>query len=283
MIINKEKGFTLIEIAIVMVIIGLLTGGGISIMRVLTERKLRNENLEYLQQTKEAIISFATINGRLPWADSTVPADGVQDAGATSGTLPFLDLNLPPTDPYKRVVKYVINGGLTNNRQNSCNTLLTPLAGNPSVVDADGSTTAFSVAAILISNGPTMPFNSVAGTFSGNNATGTPNYIKSFLTATFDDEVVYIGGFELYGKVCGNFTTASINNTSAATVYVRKIAPAPAVNVGILPAGSIATYTFTPGTQVGIYNNPLGTPPIVGSTPATPVILAGEGLVITIP
>ncbi len=292
MTINKEKGFTLIEIAIVMVIIGILVGSSIPIMRVLHERKLREQNLEYLQQAKEAIINFAIINGRLPLEDITIPAippvppDGHEDAGSAgnpNGNLPYLDLNLPATDPYGRVLKYIVNGGLTINRQTTCNTLLTGLAGNPLAVDAGGAVTAFPVAAVLISNGPTTPFNLVVGAFSGNNATGSPNYIKSFLTNSFDDEAVYIGGFELYGKVCGNFTTASINNTSAAPVYVRKIGPGTPANVGMLSAGSIATYTFTPGTQIGIYNNLSGTPPTVGSNPATPVIAAGEGLVITIP
>lgn len=291
-----HKGFTLIEIAIVMVIIGLLTGGGISILKLLTERKARNDNLEYLQQAKEAMLSFANINGRLPYADTNTPPDGTENLNQTLGTLPFLTLNLPPTDPYKRFIKYEVNSALITDRQTICNTLLGALTGRPSVVDAEGSSASLSVAAILISSGP-MDADGNGNTFddinilgpppiSGDNTDGTPNYIKSPpVDNTIDDLVVYVGGFELYGKFCGNFTNASINNTSAVSVYVRRIAPVPppATNVGILSAGSIATYPFTPGTQIGIYNNPSGTPPTVGSAPTTPVILAGEGIVITIP
>jgi prepilin-type N-terminal cleavage/methylation domain-containing protein len=42
---GHEAGFTLIEIAIVMVIIGLLAGGGVSLMGMLSERKARNETV----------------------------------------------------------------------------------------------------------------------------------------------------------------------------------------------------------------------------------------------
>ncbi|HWR90943.1 MAG TPA: type II secretion system protein, partial [Desulfobacterales bacterium] len=48
---GDQRGFTLIEIAVVMVIIGLLAGGGVSLMRMLTERKARNDALAYLKET----------------------------------------------------------------------------------------------------------------------------------------------------------------------------------------------------------------------------------------
>ena len=207
---SGQKGFTLIEIAIVMVIIGLLTGGGISMLKLLTERKSRNDNLEYLQQARDAIISFANINGRLPYADTSTPPDGTEDSNQTLGTLPFLTLSLPPTDSYKRFVKYEVNSALITNRQTTCNTLLVALTGRPSVVDTDGSSTS-SVAAILISAGPSDfdsngdPFDDITtGTYQGNNTNGTP-YIKSppvdNATDRFDDVVVFIGGYELYSKI----------------------------------------------------------------------------------
>ena len=49
----------MLEIAIVMVIIGLLAGGGISLMGMLTQRKARNETIDYLKQAETALISFA--------------------------------------------------------------------------------------------------------------------------------------------------------------------------------------------------------------------------------
>ena len=100
---HNSRGFTLIEIAIVMVIIGVLAGGGVSLMGMLTKRKARTETIEYLKQAQAALISFADINGRLPWADTS--GDGAENAGSSSGNLPYQTLRLSPTDPYKRTLQ----------------------------------------------------------------------------------------------------------------------------------------------------------------------------------
>lgn len=236
---SGQKGFTLIEIAIVMVIIGLLTGGGISMLKLLTERKARNDNQEYLQQAKDAILSFANIYGRLPRPDTTTPIpDGREDACATPdcvGFLPFITLNIAPNDAYQRGVKYEISNNpedLQNIRGTTCNTLSTwdPNSGRrPLLIDL-GSPTPFAVAAILVSGGPMDAdgaggaFDVVAGAAGGNNITGTPNYIRSSPTNTFDDVVVFIGGYELNSKIdCAALRCSAyeIWNNLGATAFFR--------------------------------------------------------------
>jgi prepilin-type N-terminal cleavage/methylation domain-containing protein len=210
---RRSNGFTLIEIAIVMVVIGLLTGGGISILRVMTERKARNQNMEYLQQAKEAILSFAEINGRLPRPDTG--GDGLEDACVNPdcvGFLPFITLNIAPNDTYQRRVKYEISNNpedLRTGRGNTCGTLRAwnPAAGNRPLLADIGSPTPFAVAAILISGGPMDAdgaggaFDAIAGAAGGNNITGAPQYIRSTPTNTFDDVVVFIGFYELNSKM----------------------------------------------------------------------------------
>jgi len=74
----KQSGFTLIEVAVVMVIIGLLVGFGASLVRPLTERAKRMETTETVKGAVEAIVGFAAAEGRLPqWGDDTV--DGTVD------------------------------------------------------------------------------------------------------------------------------------------------------------------------------------------------------------
>ncbi len=148
---SPVSGFTLIEMAIVMVVIGLLAGGGTFVMGMLTERKARNESIDYLHQAKEALISHADTQGFLPSADTD--QDGTGD-GATAGGFPYLDLKVRPTDLYKRVLRYELNPNLSTDLQTTCSALKTGLSGAPDVVDGDGSSTAFSVAAVLVSSGP---------------------------------------------------------------------------------------------------------------------------------
>jgi prepilin-type N-terminal cleavage/methylation domain-containing protein len=283
----SEKGFTLIEIAIVMVIIGLLAGGGVSLMGMLSERRIRNESAEYLNDAKFTLISFAKINGRLPWADNN--NDGLENNNIITGTLPYLTLGLKPRDANSRVIGYALNNNLRTDRSTSCSTLRPGLAGAPLMVDADGSATAFPVAAVLISAGPKDADNDgnvfdrvTAGTFRGDNRTGAPNYLRHPPTNTFDDLVVYISGFSLYGEVCGD-PMLSVNNGSAANVYVYNITQSS--DIGLVAPGSAVTFRIISGEKIQIRDAAGGGGAIVGTTPSTnpPVIIAGSGAVIRVP
>lgn len=250
---GKNSGFTLIEIAIVMVVIGLLTGGGISIMRVMTERKARNENMEYLQQAKEAILSYAEITGALPWPDTDADGTGTDNPCALNapcaGFLPFTDLNIAPHDVYQRSVRYEISnspGSLGTNRGVTCGTLRAwnpALPNGPLLIEIGPPVPVpFRVAAILVSGGPMdadgiggalAAFDAVAGAAGGNNVTGAPRYVKSPPTDTFDDVVVFIGGYELNSKmacraadVCSG-TGYDILNTGGAQHSYRMNGAAP--------------------------------------------------------
>ena len=282
----NKHGFTLIEIAIVMVIIGLLAGGGVSIMGMLTQRKARNETIDYLKETKEALISYANINGKLPWADTD--GDGNQNNNATSGTLPYLDLEVRPSDPYKRVLRYGINSNLGTDRPTTCNALKAGFSSGPRVVDGDGAATSFYIAAILISSGP-MDLDSdgdvfdaiTSGSHQGDNTDGTPNYIRHPPIDTFDDLVFYIGGNELYGNLCEYLTLAVNNGTGEPTAYVRDTNQG--IDLGSIGGGNSALYEIISGARIEIWSSAGGGGSIILSDPPTPIYLAGNGFTITIP
>lgn len=61
-----KKGFTLIELAMVMVVIGLVIGGGIQMMSVMSKRAKITEVKQQLESAREAIIGFVQVNGNLP-------------------------------------------------------------------------------------------------------------------------------------------------------------------------------------------------------------------------
>jgi type II secretory pathway pseudopilin PulG len=268
-----------------MVIIGVLAGGGISVMSVLTQRKVRNETIDYLQQARAVLISFAAINGRLPWADTN--ADGNENFAATSGDLPFQTLKLMPTDPNKRILKYALNSNLGTDPTSSCASLRTGLAGGPGVVDADGTAVAFQIAAILVSAGPRdadgdgNAFDEIsAGTHQGDNTDGNPNFIRHPPTDSFDDLVVYLGENELYGEIC-EYLALSVNNNSLGTVYVHNRTQGS--DLGTLINGAFGTYEILSGTQIEILNAAGGSGAIVPSSPPTPLALAGHGFTVTLP
>lgn len=284
--IRDQKGFTLLEVAIVMIIIGVLTGGGITLMRILTERKARNATVTYLQQTRSALISFNVINGRLPFADTD--GDGIENSGATNGTLPYQTLQMPPSDPYKRFLRYEVNANLITGRASTCNALRTGLSGSPSVVDADGVGTAFNVAAVVSSAGPMNADGSgnafdalTSGTHQGNNDTGTPNYLRHPPVAAFDDLTIYIGGHELAAQVC-EYLDLAVNNTTGSTVYVFDVNQSS--DIGSVPGGSPGSFPVISGMHIELRDDANGGGSVINPTsPQTPIILAGQGIFINVP
>jgi len=285
LLIRNSRGFSLIEIAIVMVIIGVLAGGGVSLMGMLTKRKARTETIDYLEQAQAALISFADINGRLPWADTS--GDGVENSGTTSGNLPYQTLRLSPTDPYKRTLRYELNANLGTNLTASCSVLRSGLSGGPNVVDADGTAASFPIAAILVSAG-TMDADSdgnvfddiSTGTHQGDNRDGNPNYIRHPSVDNFDDLVVYLGENELYGKIC-EYLALAVNNVSGTTVYVYNATQG--ADLGTLNHENSGVYEIMSRTQIQIRNASGGGGTTMTTTPPNPIVLAGQGRTIDVP
>jgi prepilin-type N-terminal cleavage/methylation domain-containing protein len=282
---RNQHGFTLLEIAVVMIIIGILTGGGVSLMKMLTERKARLATLEYLQHARMGVIGFTVNNGRLPWADSD--GDGLENNGATSGNLPFLTLRISPADAYKRTLRYAFNATLSVNRFASCEALRTGLAAPPMIVDADGTGTAFAVAAVLVSAGP-MDADSngnvfdalTAGTHQGNNANGNPNYLRHPLVANYDDLVVYISAHELSADLC-EYLSLAVNNNSGGMVHLYDVNRGN--DIGSVSNGASSVFDIISGSRLELRSSAGGAGSIVASTPATPIALAGRGATLNLP
>lgn len=66
MLIQSKKGLTLVEIAIVLVILGLLLGLGVSLIGPLTKRAKLTETRETVNAAVESVIGFTAKNNRLP-------------------------------------------------------------------------------------------------------------------------------------------------------------------------------------------------------------------------
>ncbi len=63
---TDRTGFTLIEIAIVLIIMGLLLTVGMQLMGPITKRVKRTESREIVKAAKESVLGFAVKNKRLP-------------------------------------------------------------------------------------------------------------------------------------------------------------------------------------------------------------------------
>jgi prepilin-type N-terminal cleavage/methylation domain-containing protein len=121
--IRRNSGFSLVELAIVLIIVALLTGGlllGVSAQRNASEYA---EAQRQLDSVREALLGYAMANGRLPCpAQANLPSTDANagvartppcDNALQHGVLPWATLGVPQNDPWGRRLTYYASSAFT--------------------------------------------------------------------------------------------------------------------------------------------------------------------------
>jgi prepilin-type N-terminal cleavage/methylation domain-containing protein len=118
-----SHGFTLIELAVVMVILGLLLGGLMLPLSAQREIQQRHAADAALRDIRESLLGYAAIHGHLPCPDTDAnpAASGYGEAenhcaGGTlqEGFLPFKSLGLTERDPWGQRWRYRVDRHFAN-------------------------------------------------------------------------------------------------------------------------------------------------------------------------
>lgn len=102
---RRSDGFSLIELAIVLVVIGLLIGGGLVALQVATERQSRTEQERQLADVRDALYGYVVAEGRLPCPADRDDPDGESattgsDCTDSTGALPWVELGVGQRDAW---------------------------------------------------------------------------------------------------------------------------------------------------------------------------------------
>lgn len=215
----RARGFTLVEMAVVMLIISLLLGGLLLPLSNRVEQERRTVAQEAMQAAQEALIGFALSTGRLPCPD--VNNDGLEDLAAcqqvntaiNAGRLPWATLNVQGGDPWdqNRSLGYVVNGAFTSTTTPF--TLATTGAGGGVLRVFDGASgrcagagqVAVNVPAVLYSNAKN-DFGATAGSADERENSDNDNCFisRSYSTASgneFDDLVSWLSPNILFNRM----------------------------------------------------------------------------------
>ena len=105
------KGFTLVEVAIVLVIVGLMISAFLTPLTAQIDQKNYSETRGLLADSKEALMGYALANKHLPCPDTN--NDGLEDFNvvtgnctAYDGNLPWATFSLPATDAWQQPLIY---------------------------------------------------------------------------------------------------------------------------------------------------------------------------------
>jgi prepilin-type N-terminal cleavage/methylation domain-containing protein len=100
----RQRAFTLVELAVVLAIVGLLIGSLMYALSAQFDQRAREQTQRSLEQAREAVLGFAIANGRLPCPASTASSGGESPAGGGDctnyydGFLPAVTLGFQPVD-----------------------------------------------------------------------------------------------------------------------------------------------------------------------------------------
>jgi prepilin-type N-terminal cleavage/methylation domain-containing protein len=107
-----QNGFSLVEMAVVMVILAMLIGGLIAPLTAQIDQRNMNETRRSLSEIKEALIGFAVTTGRLP-CPAVSAANGDEKAVCIAvadrhGYIPWAKLGVPKLDAWGNIFRYSV-------------------------------------------------------------------------------------------------------------------------------------------------------------------------------
>jgi len=220
---RSSAGFTLIEMAIVLIVVSLILSGVIKTVGVQRQQLKRDETRQQLEIIKEALIGFTLTNGRLPCPDTGV--DGLEDftGGAAPATLvdcdndvgllPHVDIGIGNQDTWGNRFLYRVTGtGATSFADEAPSQVGVPQALNASfsvdtaaigdirIEDEGGNGIVLNAPAVVISFGENGASQVACGgglsAREQENCDGDATFVDSFYSdvagARYDDLVIWI-------------------------------------------------------------------------------------------
>ncbi|MBA4381285.1 MAG: hypothetical protein C0406_01855 [Sideroxydans sp.] len=213
----RYSGFSLVEMSIVLVIVGLLLAGLLPTLSGQIENQRRTETTKQLNEIRDALFGFAIINGYLPCPTTTTnPSDtnyGIAPSSCTAdptseGYIPWKTLGVTETDAWGikrttttsswigywryRVDRSFAASGVTLSTTFSADQLAIKDSANNTI-----TSTIERPIAIIYSTGPNL-------TVDGQNASfeGTSGIYQSDTTSpTFDDIAIWISRPQFFNRL----------------------------------------------------------------------------------
>lgn len=201
--IGKSHGFTLIEMAIVLAILALLLGGGLTVLDAQIQQQRVKDTQRLLEEAREALIGYAAshtaTNTRpyLPCPDKTggggagTANDGQEDRTVATGAcvmqegnLPWTTLGMSDLDGWGNHLRYSVTPVFSN----STTGMLLTSVGTLTINNAAGTALATTIPAVILSHGK----NGYGARNSSGGANAIPPAANTNETENNDNDLIFV-------------------------------------------------------------------------------------------
>lgn len=209
-ILSKPSGFTLVEMAIVLLIVGLLLGGLLPTISSQVEQRRVNETRRLMDEIQQALVGYAVIYKRLPCpAQPTIATGsanaGVMDCTITNGVVPWATLGISETDAWGRRFTYTVTNSFS-----TTDILLTSAGGITIKSSVGGTNVATGIPVVFVSHGTngagayTSDGNQIptsADADEAENANANTTFVNRDFGPTYDDLVTWVSPNTLFNRM----------------------------------------------------------------------------------
>jgi len=233
----KQAGFTLVEIAIVLVIVGIILGGLLASLAAQVDQRDYSQTRQSMEEIREALMGYALSHGYLPCpaiSSTNGAEDRVVATGACTnrvGFLPWAELGVKKTDGWNHLYRYSVTPAYSNS---ITTIMLSPTTARDITIQTRSSTGVL----INLSNTNDIPVAVVSHGKNGYGATSNDGVLIIDTSANNDDEKTNNTGVGtvLVAREFGNDKTTTFGEYDdivvwlSPNVYLSKM-----VTVGRLP------------------------------------------------
>lgn len=215
----SQAGFTLVEMALVLVIVGVTLGGLLVSLSAQVEQRDYSQTRQSMEEIREALLGYALSRGHLP-CPAISAANGAEDrtAGACNnrvGFLPWAELGVKKTDSWNRLYRYSVTPAYSNS------TLAITLS-PPTARDITIQTRNASGVLVNLSNANDIPVAVISHGKNGYGATSNDGVLLDDTSVNNNDEKTNNtgGGAVLVAREFGNDKTTTFGEYDDIVVWI---------------------------------------------------------------
>lgn len=205
---GQQKGFSLLELAIVLAILGILLSGILIAVSETTENTRRSQTRQQLDNILDAVYGFAQASGRLP-CPAIAASNGQENCSSSHGFVPSATIGISGsinddgllTDAWGFPIRYSVFSPLTTEGGLASTFPIDP-DNQMLIIDSGTDTITDKAAVVIVSTGANGGTTPPVPSDEEENINETDIFISTgYSEENFDDIIIWMSPYILYNRL----------------------------------------------------------------------------------